>query len=150
MGNNIYSTIGTSGVHEGGVSSYFESILNGEGITGVKVFVVDDSIVLARNKKETTSHEYDSMQKKVLSGTEGMTGKEEPQPQEKQHGDNTDHDNLNQAKKMMHDMFNGNVKILTVTDPKATDLVSQIEENIQSSAYKEAADNISRLLNMTE
>ena len=149
MGNNIYSTIGTSGIHEGGVSSYFESILKGEGITGVKVFVVDDSVVLARKKAETTSHEYDDTQKKVLSGTEGMTGKEEPQPQEMEHGNNDAHDNLNQAQSMMDDMFNGNVKILTVTDPKAVDLINNIEKNIKSSDYQKASDDILKLLNMT-
>lgn len=150
MGNNIYSTIGTSGIHEGGVSSYFESVLKGEGISGVKVFVVDDSIVLARNKAETTSHEYDNMQKKVLSGTQGQTGKEEPQPQEMEHNNNDAHDNLNQAQDMMDDMFNGNVKILTVTDPDAVDLINRIKKNIKSSAYQEASDDILKLLNMAK
>jgi len=149
MGNNIYSTIGTSGVHEGGVSSYFESILKGEGITGVKVFVIDDSVVLARKKAETTSHEYDDTQKKVLSETEGMTGKEEPQAQKTEYGNNDAHDNLKQAQSMMDELFNGNVKILTVTDPKAVDLINNIEKNIKSSDYQKASDDILKLLNMT-
>lgn len=152
MGNNIYSTIGSSGIHEGGVSSYFESVLKGEGITGVKVFAVDDSIVLARNKPETTSHEYDDVQRKVLSGTQGQTGKEEPQPQEQkmEHGNNDKLDNLNQAQEMMDDMFNGNVKILTVTDPKAIDLITNIKKSIESSDYQKASNEMVQLLNMAE
>src|SRR5699024_10502030 len=102
-----------------------------------------------RKKAETTSHEDDVTQKKVLSGTEGMTGKEEPQPQEIEHGNNDAHDNLKQAQSMMNDMFNGNVKILTVTDPKAVDLINNIEKNIKSSDYQKASDDILKLLNMT-
>lgn len=151
MGNNIYSTIGTSGVHEGGVSSYFESVLKGEGISGVKVFIVDDSVILARKKAETTSHEYDHMQKDVLSGTEGMMGKGEPQGVKgSQNPNDKTYDNLDQAQEMIDDMFNGNVKILTVTDPKAVDIINQIEDNIKGSAYQEATDDILKLLNMSK
>lgn len=70
MGHDIYSSIGSSGIHEGGISSYFGSLLESEGITGVEVFVVDDSVILARNKKQTTSHQYDNLQNQVLSGTD--------------------------------------------------------------------------------
>jgi hypothetical protein len=147
MGQNLYSTIGTSGVHEGGVSSYFESILEGEGITGVKVFVVDDSVILARNKAENTSHEYDSMQRNLLSNTEGMSGKGEPDGAG--NGAQID-DNLSQAMKKMDEMFNGNVKVLTVTNPESADLIESIKEKIMDSSYEEASSDLLELLNMTE
>ncbi len=147
MGQNLYSTIGTSGVHEGGVSSYFESILEGEGITGVKVFVVDDSVILARNKAENTSHEYDSMQRNLLSNTEGMSGKGEPDGAG--NGAQID-DNLSQAMKKMDEMFNGNVKVLTVTNPESADLIESIKEKIMDSSYEEASSDLLELLNMTQ
>lgn len=147
MGQNLYSTIGTSGVHEGGISSYFESILEGEGITGVKVFVVDDSVILARNKAENTSHEYDSMQRNLLSNTEGMSGKGEPDGA----GNGAQmYDNLGQAMEKMDEMFNGNVKVLTVTNPESADLIEGIKEKIMDSSYEEASSDLLELLNMTE
>lgn len=147
MGQNLYSTIGTSGVHEGGISSYFESILEGEGITGVKVFVVDDSVILARNKAENTSHEYDTMQRNLLSNTEGMSGKGEPDGAG--NGAQMD-DNLSQAMKKMDEMFNGNVKVLTVTNPESADLIEGIKEKIMNSSYEDASSDLLELLNMTE
>ncbi|WP_099157827.1 hypothetical protein [Virgibacillus ndiopensis] len=148
MGQNIYSSIGSSGIHEGGISSYFESILEGEGITGVKVFVVDDSVVLARNQKQTTSHEYEDMQRNLLSGTEGMSGKGEPQGVDDSKGES--HDNLDQAKAKINEMFNGNVKILTVTDPKAVELIEGIKENIMDSSYEEASEELLMLLRLAK
>ncbi|WP_042221193.1 hypothetical protein [Oceanobacillus manasiensis] len=147
MGQNLYSTIGTSGVHEGGVSSFFESILEGEGVTGVKVFVVDDSVILARNNAENTSHEYDTMQRDLLSNTEGMSGKGEPDGVD---GEDQNYDNLNQAKKKMDEMFNGDVKILTVTNPEAANLIEGIKKHILDSSYEEASRELLELLNMSE
>lgn len=146
MGQDIYGSIGSSGIHEGGVSSFFESILEGVGITGVKVFVVDDSVILARKEKQTTSHQYDNMQDQVLSGSDGMSGKGEPDGVE----ETKSHDNLNQAKDKMNEMFNGDVKILTVTNPKAPSLIETIKKNIKDSAYQSAADNLLTLFKMTK
>ncbi|SFA85378.1 hypothetical protein SAMN04488072_102329 [Lentibacillus halodurans] len=148
IGQNIYSSIGSSGVHEGGISSYFESILEGQGITGVKVFVIDDSVVLARNKEETTSHEYDNMQRELLSGTEGMSGRGEPEGVED--NQNESYDNLDQAHQEIDRMFNGNVKILTVTNPDAVDTIEQIKDNIMDSSYETASENLLKLLNMAD
>ncbi|ASN06014.1 hypothetical protein [Virgibacillus necropolis] len=148
MGQDIYGSIGSSGIHEGGVSSFFESILEGEGITGVKVFVVDDSVILARKEEQTTSHEYDHMQSDILSGTEGMSGKGEPEGVESTQEESLD--NFDQAKTMMSEMFNGDVKVLTVTDPKAPDLIETIKENILNSSYEEASNNLLTLFKMTK
>ncbi|MBT2217932.1 hypothetical protein KK120_19190 [Virgibacillus dakarensis] len=148
MGNSIYGSIGSSGIHEGGVSSYFESILEGQGITGVKVFVIDDSVVLARNKEETTSHRYDNIQNDLLSGNEGMSGKGEPEGVKD--GKEESLDNLEQAKKEVNDMFNGNVKILTVTNPGAVDLIESIKDNIMASSYQDASKEVLQLLQMAE
>lgn len=112
------------------------------------MFVVDDSVVLAREKQQTTSHKYDEMQSNVLSQSDGMSGKGEPEGVEG--SQNESHDNLNQAKEMVTEMFNGNVKILTVTDPKAVDLINSIKENIMSSSYQEASSDLLTLLKMSK
>lgn len=148
MGQDIYGSIGSSGIHEGGVSSFFESILEGAGITGVKVFVVDDSVILARKGEQTTSHQYDHMQSDILSGTEGMSGKGEPEGVEGTQEESLD--NFDQAKKKMSEMFNGDVKVLTVTDPTATDLIESIKGNIKNSSYQAASDELLTLLKMTK
>ncbi|CDQ39650.1 MULTISPECIES: hypothetical protein [Virgibacillus] len=149
MGQNLYSSIGSSGIHEGGVSSFFESILESEGITGVKVFVVDDSVVLARDEEATTSHQYDNMQKDVLSGTDGLSSKGETKDVENNTSGNSG-DNLEQAKQKMNTLFNGDVKILTATEPGAVDLIESIKSNIMDGAYQKASDQLLELLNKTE
>ncbi|HLS10182.1 hypothetical protein [Lentibacillus sp.] len=149
IGQNIYSTIGSSGVHEGGISSFFESILEGKGITGVKVFVVDDSVILARNEEQTTSHEYDNRQRDLLSGTSGLSGKSNAQA-EGNDNRNVSQDNLDQAKQEINRMFNENVKILTVTNPEAVDTIETIKDNIMNSSYQEASDNLLKLFEMAD
>ncbi|GAA0614089.1 hypothetical protein GCM10009001_34210 [Virgibacillus siamensis] len=148
MGKDLYSSIGSSGIHAGGISSYFESILEGVGITGVKVFVVDDSVILARKKKTNTSHKYDNMQQKLLNGSEGMSGKGEPQGIN--NSNSNELDNMVQAKKEINDMFNGNVKILTATDPQALEIIKSIEKNIKSTSYEAASNDLLQLLKMTK
>lgn len=146
-GQDLYGSIGSSGVHEGGISSYFESILKGEGITGVHVFVIDDTVVLARAKPEKTSHEYDDMQQDVLKGTRGMSGKGDPKGTKAKGADG---DNLKQARAKINDMFDGHVKILTTTDPKTTQLTKRIKKEIKDSSYKAASDDVLMLLKMTK
>lgn len=148
VGQNIYSSIGTSGIHEGGVSSYFESILKGEGIDGVSVFVVDDAVILARNKAENTNHKYDNMQNQLLSGDKGESGKgqlEGVKPDGQQN-----HDNLHQAKQKMNEMFNGHVTILTVTQDGALDVIDGIKKSVENKQYSQASQQLLKLLNMTK
>lgn len=105
----------TPNIRENSISSHFESILKGQGIKDVKVFNVDNSVILAQTKAGKTSH-----------------------------------DHLNQAQTLMDNMLNGNIKILTATDPQAASLISRIEKNIENAHYQEASDDILELLNMTE
>ncbi|GIN88108.1 hypothetical protein J6TS2_44940 [Heyndrickxia sporothermodurans] len=150
MGTNVYSLIGSSSLHDGGISSHLESRLSGEGIPGIKVFVLDDTIILARAKHETTSTHYDNMQKEVLSGTRGMSGKGE---KEGVKNINTDvDDNLNHAKRIMNDAFGGHVQILTITNPKAPGLIDRIKSNIKdkSPSYTQLTNDINTLVKMTK
>jgi hypothetical protein len=148
LGTNVYSTIGSSGLHDGGISSHLESRLSAAGIPGIKVFVLDDTVILARGKAEVTSTSYDSMQNKVLSNTSGISGKGalsgvNPKP-------DTD-DNLDKAKALMNKSFNGQVQILTVTNPTALTLIDRIKTNLKNNSpnYRTLSSDINTLVQMT-
>lgn len=149
VGTNVYSLIGSSGLHDGGISSHLESRLSGEGIPGIKVFVLDDTIILARAKHEVTSTRYDELQNKVLKNTSGSSGKgnlDGVDPDKL----NTD-DNLDRAKEVMDKAFNGHVQILTITNPKALPLIDGIKANIKTAnpSYSKLSSDINTLIKMT-
>lgn len=149
IGTNVYSLIGSSSLHDGGISSHLESRLAGEGIPGIKVFVLDDTIILARAQAETTSTRYDEMQSKVLSNTSGLSGKGDLDGVDQTKA-NTD-DNLDKAKDLMSKAFNGQVQILTITNPKALPLIDGIKANIKSAtpSYSKISSDINTLVKMT-
>ncbi|GHH98025.1 hypothetical protein [Neobacillus kokaensis] len=149
MGTNVYSLIGSSSLHDGGISSHLESRLAGEGITGIKVFVLDDTVILARSKPEATSTRYDEMQNKVLKGTTGLSGKGSFDGVDETDV-NTD-DNLDQAKKLMNKAFDGQVQILTVTNPNAITLIDRIKSTIKvdNPSYSRLTRDITALIKMT-
>ncbi|MEC0201388.1 hypothetical protein P4H39_01950 [Paenibacillus lautus] len=148
MGMSVYSMIGSSSLHEGGVSSHVQSRLAGLGIDGVKAFVLNDTIVLARAESQVSSNHYDNMQQKVLSQTEGMSGKGEPD--EGVSGAKiADNDNMSQAKEQVKSMFNEEVQILTVTNPQAPALIDRIASKLHDAPRDESiARDISELLRM--
>jgi hypothetical protein len=135
VGTNVYSLIGSSSLHDGGISSHLESRLSGEGIPGIKVFVLDDTIILARAQPEVTSTRYDELQSKVLKNTAGESGK----------------GNLDRAKELMDKAFNGHVQILTITNPKALPLIDGIKANIKldTPSYSKLSSDINTLVKMT-
>jgi hypothetical protein len=149
LGTNVYSLIGSSSLHDGGISSHLESRLSGEGIPGIKVFVLDDTIILVRSQPEVTSTRYDEMQNKVLKNTTGMSGKGNLDGVDQTKA-NTD-DNLDRAKELVNKAFNGQVQILTVTSPKAMTLIDRIKGNIKSKtpSYGQLSSDINTLIQMT-
>ena len=148
LGTNVYSLIGSSSLHDGGISSHLESRLSGAGIPGIKVFVLDDTVILARAAAQTTSTRYDEMQQKVLTNTSGSSGKGNLDGVDlsKQ---NTD-DNLDRAKELMTKAFDGQVQILTVTNVKAMPLIDGIKANIKADKtnYTKLASDINTLIKM--
>ncbi|MEH7074529.1 hypothetical protein [Neobacillus drentensis] len=148
VGTNVYSLIGSSSLHDGGISSHLESRLSGEGIPGIKVFVLDDTVILARSKPEVTSTRYDELQNKVLKSTSGSSGKGNLDGVDKDKV-NTD-DNLDRAKEMIDKAFNGHVQILTITNPKALPLIDGIKSNIKSKnpSYGKISSDIITLVKM--
>lgn len=148
MGMSVYSLIGSSSLHEGGITSHVQSRLAGKGIEGVKVFVLNDTVILARAKSVISSNHYDEMQMKVLSQAEGLSGKGEPN--EGIVGDKkVDSDNLAEAEEQVKAMFGGNVQILAITNPQAPELIDRIASKLHTSpADSTIAKDISKLLQM--
>lgn len=153
-GTNVYSLIGSSGLNEGGISSHLESRLDGEGINGIKVFVLDDTVILARATPEVTSNQYDSMQQHVLNGVDGMSrkdqNKKDPANMNNSAAQDVD-DNLDKAKSYMNKVFNGNVQTLTVTNPEAVVLIEKIKNNLKAESvpYDTVSQDIITLVKMT-
>ncbi|MEH7014104.1 hypothetical protein V7087_25380 [Neobacillus niacini] len=153
-GTNVYSLIGSSGLNDGGISSHLESRLGGEGINGVKVFVLDDTVILARATPEVTSNQYDSMQEHVLKGVDGMSrkdqNKKDPANMNNTAAQDVD-DNLDKAKSYMNKVFNGNVQTLTVTNPEAVVLIEKIKNNLKADSvpYDTVSQDIITLVKMT-
>ncbi|MFE0554953.1 hypothetical protein ACFW1P_03320 [Paenibacillus sp. NPDC058910] len=149
MGMSVYSMIGSSSLHEGGVSSHVQSRLASSGIEGVKAFVLNDTIILARAESRVSSNQYDNMQQKVLSQTQGMSGKGEPN-QGVIGAKPADNDNMSQAKEQVKSMFNEEVQILTVTNPQAPELIDRIASKLHGAPRDESiARDITKLLQMT-
>lgn len=151
LGTNVYSLIGSSSLHAGGISSHLESRLASQGIPGIKVFVLDDTVILARASQEVTSTQYDELQNKVLKNTSGASGKGTQDGVDYQKLKTDSHDNLEKAKAAMTKAFNGQVQILTVTNPKAMTLIDGIKANIKSAKpdYNRLTSDINTLIRMT-
>jgi hypothetical protein len=129
LGSSVYSLIGSSGLHSHGLSSHLESRLGGAGIGGVKVFAVDDMVIVATKKKEITSARYDELQQKVLSNTGGQAGKgREPGRKMSTKGEagGTEDNNLDMAAAWLREHMGGTVQVLTVESPRAVEAIERI------------------------
>lgn len=151
MGMNIYSTIGSSGVHGGGISSHIQSRLDSEGIEGIRVFVLDDTVILAQNHDSFSANQLDDLQWKLLSPTKGNSGKGETIDGLTGTDKGQAQRSLEQAKQRISQMFNNDVQILTCTNPEALQLIDQITEKLRSSPTDpQVPQDISKLLHMAE
>lgn len=129
MGTSVYSMIGSSGLHASGFSAHLESRLSGIGIPDVRVFVFDDTVVLAAEKHTASASQYDNLQRKLLDHTEGLSGKGYS-PEDGLGGNSVtnegSHDNLAMAASQIKTFMGGDVKVLTVTGTKAVKVIEQI------------------------
>lgn len=129
MGMSVYSMIGSSGLHSNGFSAHLESRLSGIGIPDVRVFVFDDTVVLATEKLTSSGSQYDDVQRKVLNQSEGLSGKGYS-PDDGLGGmsgtDKGSHDNLAVAASQIKNFMGGDVKVLTVTGKNAVKAIEKI------------------------
>jgi hypothetical protein len=152
LGTSVYSLIGSSSLHSDGFSSHLESRLSGEGISGVRVFVFDDTVILAAESRQASASQYDPLQQKVLSSTGGQSGKG-PEPNQDigtQGSGKTADDNLAQAEQRIKPIMGGNVKVLTVTGSEAVEAINRIRKNTAASASPQViSDDLRTLLKLT-
>lgn len=155
MGTTVYSMIGSSGLHSTGFSAHLESRLSGAGISDVRVFVFDDTVVLATAKKVSSAARYDEVQQKLLSSNEGLSGTGST-PGKGLGGmtgtDTSSHDNLALAAKQIESFMGGKVKVLTVESAKAVQTIEQIRTDASADKLSPAriAGKIQTLLQIVE
>ncbi|QNK58970.1 hypothetical protein [Paenibacillus sp. PAMC21692] len=154
MGTSVYGMIGSSGLHAAGFSAHLESRLSGAGIPDVKVFVFDDTVVLATAKRTPSGARYDSVQMKLLSPIEGMSG-QGTAPGEGLGGitgtDKSAHDNLSMAaERITGFMGGGEVRVLTVENEMAVQMIDKIrtEATAEKLSPTAIADDIRALLEL--
>ncbi|RIX48614.1 hypothetical protein D3P08_24225 [Paenibacillus nanensis] len=140
MGTSVYSMIGSSGLHSNGFSAHLESRLSGAGIEDVRVFVFDDTVVLATAKRDASASSSDELQRRLLDPQEGMSARGVT-PRLGIGGvtgnsSNTDHDNLTMAASQIKTLMGAEVKVLTVEGAEAVQAI----EKIRAGAL---ADNMS-------
>ncbi|WP_426445555.1 hypothetical protein ACP26L_19435 [Paenibacillus sp. S-38] len=151
LGSSVYSMIGSSGLHSEGFSSHLESRLSGAGVEGVKVFVFDDTVILATDRQSAGSS-MDSLQQKVLSPHGGQSGRgTEPGTSGAVSPSNVPSmpsDNLGQAEQRVREFIGGNVKVLKVTGADAVQTIERMRSKAGSSAAsaEELADDLRKLL----
>jgi hypothetical protein len=130
MGTSVYGLIGSSSLHASGFSAHLESRLSGAGIPDVKVFVFDDTVVLATAKLSASGSDYDSVQMKLLSPYEGLSGQGTAAGEGLGGIKGTDaapHDNLSMAAEQIQGfMGGGDVRVLTVVSEKAVRIIDKI------------------------
>lgn len=154
LGSSVYSVIGSSGLHSQGLSSHLESRLSGAGLSDIKVFAMDDMVILATDKRRTTAYRYDTLQQKLLGGTSGASAvgpdtgpgvQNGTQPA----GNSATHDNMAQAERWIRDNM-GNVTVYKVTGREAVAAIDRIRSRAAdtSATPRALAADIQKLLQL--
>jgi len=155
MGTSVYSSIGSSGLYANGFSAHLESRLSALGVPDVRVFVFDDTVILAAEKLEPSAADYDSLQQRLLSQTEGMSGRGYSNLSGLGgfKGTDTDkHDNLSVARGKIKSLLGGDVRVLTVTGADAVAAIDQIRQNAMAETIspRKIARSIESLLELVQ
>lgn len=152
MGSSVLSRIGSSGLHTGGISAKFESILSSAGINGMKVFVIDDTVILGETGKAgIRATHYDDLQSKVLSNTAGNSGTGRQHAQNMSGTMGAPHTQMNdvqKAKREIEQFTGGNVRVLVVTHADGLRAIDRLRANMQKSGVpiQKVADDVKTVL----
>lgn len=153
LGTSVYSMIGSSGLHANGFSAHLESRLSSAGISDVRVFVFDDSVVLATAKREASASRYDELQQKVLSQDKGMssTGYTPHEGIGGVEGSGGQHDNLSTAAAHIKELMGAEVKVLLAEGEKAVQAIDKIRNDALADNISpdQIAQDIRELLSMS-
>ncbi len=152
MGTNVYSRIGSSGLHNAGISSNIESRLNSAGVHGISVLVLDDTVVLGEAGTHAHSAGYDPMQSKLLSPYSGTSGTGPKNTSGKAGSTGTrgtsNQSTLERARHEVESMVGGTGRVLTITNKHAVKAMQRVKSALsaKSSAYKTLSSDISTIM----
>lgn len=154
MGSSVLSRIGSSGLHTGGISAKLESVLGSAGIDGMKVFVIDDTVILGETGRAgIRATHYDDLQSKVLSNTAGNsgTGRKHASSSSMSGTMGARHNPMNdvqKAKREIEHVTGGNVRVLVVTHAEGLKAIDRLRANMQKTGVpvQKVADDVRTVL----
>ncbi|REK71148.1 hypothetical protein [Paenibacillus paeoniae] len=153
LGTSVYSMIGSSGLHANGFSAHLESRLSSAGIPDVRVFVFDDTVVLATAKREASASSYDELQRKLLNQNEGMSsnGTAPGEGLGGVQGTERQYDNLSNAASHIKELMGAEVKVLVAEGEKAVQTIEKIRSDALADQISpdQIAQDIRVLLSLT-
>ncbi|WP_168119650.1 hypothetical protein [Paenibacillus sp. HB172176] len=155
LGSSVYSLIGSSSLHAAGFSAHLESRLSGDGVPNVRVFVFDDSVVLATEKLEPSATQYDEAQQRLLGSDSGLAANGSSADSgklRKQDAGNANLDNLAMAAQLIEGYMGGAVKVMKVEDAEAVKLIEAIRMEAAADEMNaaEIANDIGQLLQIVK
>ncbi|MDG0809544.1 hypothetical protein [Cohnella rhizosphaerae] len=151
MGSGVLSRIGSSGLRGRAASSDLEAELAGAGLAGVRVLVANDTVFLAAKERGPSASSTDPLQRKLLSGTGGLSGKgPEPGP----HGgvgirsvDADKTDTLAAAEQWLKDRGYGE-RIVAIAGPEAVALIDRLRSRGADGTSGSHDQDIAKLMRM--
>ncbi|MEK0312321.1 hypothetical protein [Cohnella sp. 56] len=152
MGTGTLSRIGSSGLRGDDPASRLEAELDSAGMADVHVLVADGTVFLAADGQQAGS---DPLQRKLLSGTGGLSGKgAEPGP----HGgigirsvqpDAQAQDTLAAAEAWLKRQGAGE-RIVAAAGPEAVDIVERLRSSSPASGSAGRAADLARLTHLAQ
>ncbi|NIK79185.1 hypothetical protein FHS15_004343 [Paenibacillus castaneae] len=153
MGMSVYSRIGSSGLSADGESGNMEAVLNVQGIHGVKVLMLGDTVVVGAEKGGASG--IDPLQSKLLSPYSGKSGVSNKNTSGST-SVRTEKEKdlyLNQAKQRVQKLLGGQVRVLTVTHPDALAAMERHKRKgnvTMTSANRAQSEDIALILKHAE
>lgn len=155
MGNDLYSSIGSSHLHSGGPSTKLEAQLNAAGVHGVQALIVNDVVFLAPSTAKSQSiNQMDPMQSHLLSNFAGSSNRgHEPSDNMpgKMGGNGTAgtlgtsdrHATFKQARAQVERMYGTDAEVRIVTSKKGVDALEKVKKHMKEN--KHTADDLNKL-----
>ncbi|SFL98872.1 hypothetical protein SAMN03159341_11398 [Paenibacillus sp. 1_12] len=136
MGTSVYSRIGSSSLLANGVSSQIETMLNDAGISGIKVLVLGDLVVLGEAEPHTDGASYEPLQSKLLSSHTGSSGKglQSSRGTGPIQIQGTKDNGLGRAQSEIQSIFGGNIRVLTVNNTDDLSTMDRVKATLNSGS----------------
>lgn len=152
MGTGTLSRIGSSGLRGDDPASRLEAELESAGMAGVHVLVADGTVFLATDAQQAGAGN-DPLQRKLLSGTGGLSGKgAEPGP----HGGigirsvQPDAQNTLAAAEAWLKRQGAGERIVAAAGPEAVDIVERLRSSSPASGSASRAADLARLTRLAQ